>query len=166
MHHSTAAELAESAGRFADARAVPGLCGFLFFFGVGGLFCFVFVLFRDGPCPPRWRARPIEEPRHKPLGGGGGGSGISSGGSSSSSSSRLISYVGCPFDIAMPNAHRGLRRPTAAPAILVRVQAWPPPRQCRPREVVTDAFQLQTPRHRRLSRRRWWRGVCSAFYII
>ena len=86
MHHSTAAELAESAGRFADARAVPGLCGQVVFnFFKRGVFCFVCVLFRDGPCPPRWRARPIEEPRHKPLGGGGGGSGISSGGSSSSS---------------------------------------------------------------------------------
>ena len=98
MHHSTAAELAESAGRFADARAVPGLCGQVVFnfFKRAGLFCFVCVLFRDGPCPPRWRARPIEEPRHKPL-GGGGGSGITSGGSSSSS--RLISYVGCPFEL-------------------------------------------------------------------
>ena len=28
MHHSTTAELAESAGRFADARAVPGSAGF------------------------------------------------------------------------------------------------------------------------------------------
>ena len=39
MHHSTAAELAESAGRFADARAVPGLCGFLICLKGGG--CFV-----------------------------------------------------------------------------------------------------------------------------
>ena len=42
MHHSTAAELAESAGRFADARAVPGLCGF-FIFLKGG--CFVLFVF-------------------------------------------------------------------------------------------------------------------------
>ena len=48
MHHSTAAELAESAGRFADARAVPVPAGFYFFNG-RGLFCFVVVLSRDGP---------------------------------------------------------------------------------------------------------------------
>ena len=45
MHHSTAAELAESAGRFADARAVPGLCGQVVFnfFKRGG--CFVLFVF-------------------------------------------------------------------------------------------------------------------------
>ena len=45
MHHSTAAELAESAGRFADARAVPGLCGqgVFNFFKRGG--CFVLFVF-------------------------------------------------------------------------------------------------------------------------